>query len=107
MGNISRRDFLHGAVAGLGAMLAARFLAACSAPSAQPGPGVTPPPVEPAGTANAKASANASYPYIAVAKGKDTEAITRAAVEALGGMGRFEANVRFLYERLSTSPPAA
>jgi uncharacterized protein (DUF362 family) len=89
MGNISRRDFLRGTVAGLGAMLAARFLAACSAASPQPAPDLNPMPVKPAETGAAKPAAAASYPHIAVVKGKDPEAITRAAVNALGGIGRF------------------
>jgi len=43
----------------------------------------------PAVTPSASASASPAPAYLAVAKGKDPAAITRAAVDALGGMARF------------------
>ena len=71
MPNLTRRDFIR--LAGLAGMGAALPAAAC-APD-------TPPPQEIAPVAGAA--------YMAIVHGPDPEAITRAAVEAVGGMARF------------------
>ena len=75
MPNLTRRDFIR--LAGLAGLSAALPAAACAPDEAAPAPGSAAPP---AGAA-----------YMAVVRGPDPEAITRAAVEAVGGMGRFVA----------------
>jgi uncharacterized protein (DUF362 family) len=89
MPEFSRRDFLRYALAGVGALLAAKFISACAAPQTTP---VTPqdaipvptiPPVEETGLPATK------YPDIAVVRGGEPEALAREAVDLLGGMKRF------------------
>jgi uncharacterized protein (DUF362 family) len=89
MNEFSRRDFLRFALAGVGALLAAKFISACSAPQTIP---VTPqdaipvptiPPVEETGLPATK------YPDIAMVRGGEPEALARGAVDLLGGMKRF------------------
>lgn len=89
MSDISRRDFLKSVFAGLGVLLAARFLSACSAPvppttpaAALPLTTTTPETAEPA-------AQQSSYPDIVVVKGGEPEELVRNAVDALGGMKRF------------------
>ncbi|MGB7538998.1 MAG: DUF362 domain-containing protein [Anaerolineales bacterium] len=101
-----RRKFLHLTACGFGAWLLARFLSACHAsPGSEPASTVSgslPPPTaaatttpsalpRPALTAAASHTATSTEPaYLAVAHGgDDPEALVRAAISALGGMGRF------------------
>jgi uncharacterized protein (DUF362 family) len=81
MKQFSRRDFLRMLALGAGSAAAAQVLAACGATS----------------PASVKTRIPAPTPlpdstYLAVARGgDDPEALTRAAVEAIGGIGRFVA----------------
>jgi len=89
MQDFSRRDFLRYALAGVGALLAAKFISACASPQtthvtpqdAIPVPAI--PPVEETGLPATK------YPDIAVVRGGEPEALAREAVDLLGGMKRF------------------
>jgi len=82
MTEFTRRDFLRFALAGLGAVLAARFISACTPPQgAAPAPTV--PPVEETGIPAIK------YPDLVVVRGGDPESLARKALESLGGMKRF------------------
>ena len=89
MTEFTRRDFLRFALAGLGAILAARFISACSPPQATPvppqgaAPAPTVPPVEETGIPAIK------YPDLVVVRGGDPESLARKALESLGGMKRF------------------
>jgi uncharacterized protein (DUF362 family) len=89
MPDLSRRDFLKGAFAGLSVFLAARFLSACSAPSS-----ATVPPVAPAATpaipkTNEPAAQPINYPDIVVVRAGEPEDLVRKAIDELGGMKRF------------------
>jgi hypothetical protein len=90
MPNISRREFLRGALLGAGAIIAARFLSACGQPQTaiQPSPTIiTPHPIpEPEKEVSKPPT---SHPDIVVVRNGDPEAMVREAIEALGGMGRF------------------
>jgi uncharacterized protein (DUF362 family) len=89
MSDLSRRDFLKGAVAGLGALLAVRFLSACAPPATTTAaaaiPVAAPPTPEPA----SPGTQPASYPDIAVVRAGEPEDLVRKAIDALGGMKRF------------------
>jgi uncharacterized protein (DUF362 family) len=89
MSDLSRRDFLKSAIAGLGALIAVKFLSACApaAPStaATAVPATAPATPEPANPAPQQLS----YPDIAVVKAGGPEELVRKAVDALGGMKRF------------------
>jgi len=85
MQELSRRDFFKYALAGAGALLAAKFISACSAP--QTAPQVVPVPAAP--EKNEPAAPSAKYPDIAVVRGGEPEALAREAVDLLGGMKRF------------------
>ena len=89
MKELTRRDFLRFALAGLGAVLATRFISACSAPQAAPAPtpGITPTPVAQPG--DELVPSEAKYPDLVVVRGGDPEALARKAIEALGGMKCF------------------
>jgi uncharacterized protein (DUF362 family) len=89
MTEFTRRDFLRFSLAGLGAILAARFISACSPPQTAPGlpQGTEPtpiiPPKEETGPSTVK------YPDLVVVRGGDPEILARKALELLGGMKRF------------------
>ena len=89
MTEFTRRDFLRFALAGLGAVLAARFISACTPPQATPVPpqGAAPapavPPVEETEIPAIK------YPDLVVVRGGDPESLARKSLELLGGMKRF------------------
>ncbi len=90
MSGISRRDFLRGAVIGLGALVAARFLSVCAPPQAAvKTPAPTPPPASTTPQKTESEPAATSYPDLIVVRGSEPEAMVRKAVELLGGMGRF------------------
>jgi uncharacterized protein (DUF362 family) len=85
MTEFTRRDFLRYSLAGLGALLAARFISACSQPQ-------TAPPALPTLALPEKkepAAASVKYPDIAVVRGGEPEALAREAVDLLGGMKCF------------------
>jgi uncharacterized protein (DUF362 family) len=88
MHELSRRDFLRAAVAGLAAIAAARLLSACS-PSQPAAPAaITPvPPAVPKSTEPDNKSTG--YPDIAVVKNGEPEELVRKAIDTLGGMKRF------------------
>ena len=86
--DLSRRDFIKGAFTGLGALLAGRFLSACS--SAAPASEILlPPPIKPATQSPQSGQRGISYPDLLVVKGGEPEDMARRAVEALGGIKRF------------------
>jgi len=87
MQEFTRRDFLKYALAGVGAILAARFISACSPPQAAPNPPQTPLPVTPA--AEETGPSTVKYPDLVVVRGGEPEALARKAIELLGGMKRF------------------
>jgi uncharacterized protein (DUF362 family) len=89
MTDFTRRDFLRFALAGLGAILAARFISACSPPQAVPGPaqGAAPAPIIPPGEETGPSALK--YPDLVVVRGGDPESLARKAMELLGGMKRF------------------
>jgi uncharacterized protein (DUF362 family) len=75
---ISRREFLRWTALGAGAAAGARVLSACAASPEGGKTRLQPPTPAPGST------------YLAVARGgDDPEALTRAAVDAVGGMARF------------------
>jgi uncharacterized protein (DUF362 family) len=88
---VSRGEFLK--LAGAAAAGLALVGAGCggSPPptpaSSSPAPGHTKTPG--ASPVSPAASASPAAAYLAIAKGKDAAAVTRAAIEAIGGMGRF------------------
>jgi len=114
---MNRRKFLRLAVSGIGSLLAAQFLAACqrlagATATSNPFPPMstvqptiavtdtatataavspTPNSAAPSDTPASSATATPAEPaYLAVARGgDDPEALVRAAVAAIGGMGRF------------------
>ena len=89
MTEFSRRDFLRFSLAGLGAILAARFISACAPPqvASTPSPGTAPapniPPHEQTGPAADK------FPDLVVVRGGEPEMLARKALELLGGIQRF------------------
>ena len=85
MAEFTRRDFLRFALAGIGALLAARFVSACAAP--QVVPATIPAPAIP--EKNEPEASSAKHPDIAVVRGGDPEDLARKAIELLGGMKRF------------------
>jgi uncharacterized protein (DUF362 family) len=90
MSDLSRRDFLKAAIAGIGALAAVRFLSACSpaAPAAAV-PAAVPPAAPSTPVPPAPAAQQPNYPDIAVVKAGEPEDLTRRAIDALGGMKRF------------------
>ncbi|MGB8212626.1 MAG: DUF362 domain-containing protein [Anaerolineales bacterium] len=105
MPKLSRRDFIKISAVGLGSLTVGQFLAACGL---QPTPVIPPTtvptsPVPSTPTTAAPAvtipgatavpptntAAPASYPDLVVAQGGQPEALVRAALAALGGLGRF------------------
>ncbi len=87
MSEFTRRDFLKYALAGLGAILAARFISACSPPQPTPNAPRVPTPAAPATEQNEQS--DVKYPDLAVVRGGEPEALARTAVDLLGGMKRF------------------
>ncbi len=87
MAEFTRRDFLKYALAGLGAVLAARFISACSPPQSALNTPQAPTPVTPTTEQNGPSSVK--YPDLAVVRGGEPEALARKAVELLGGIRRF------------------
>jgi len=89
MREFSRRDFLRGAIVGLGALLAVKFISACTAPQVAP---IPPPDTAPGAALPATEQASTpvpAYPDIAVVRGGEPEMLARKAMDMLGGMGRF------------------
>ena len=88
MSDYTRRDFLKAALVGVGALMAARFLSACSpsqpvAPAAAAAiPSAIPKSPEPV-------SKSSDYPDIVVVKNGEPEDLVRKALETLGGIKRF------------------
>lgn len=118
MPKLTRRQFLLALAAGMGSLTASQMLAACGQNPATPEeistltsvpevtresqpaavasstatsiPGSTDAPVANSTSApTLPPTETAGGPYLAVARGKDPEALTRRAVAALGGMERF------------------
>lgn len=89
MPGLSRRDFLRGAVVGLGALLAAKFSSACAAP--QPAAVTVPAaaPAVPVPVSEQEQAPATAYPDIAIVRGGEPDALARQAMDMLGGMGRF------------------
>jgi len=87
MAEFTRRDFLKYTLAGLGAILAARFISACSPPQTAPNPPITPAPITP--PAEEIGPASVKYPDLVVVRGGEPEALASKAIDALGGMKRF------------------
>ncbi len=87
MTEYTRRDFLKFALAGLGAILAARFISACSTPQTAPSIPRAPEPATP--TTGEIQPSPLKYPDIAVVRGGEPEELARTAVDLLGGMKRF------------------
>jgi uncharacterized protein (DUF362 family) len=89
MSGFTRRDFLRGTIVGLGALLAVKFISACTPPQVAPipPPGTAPGAALPA-TEQAVTPA-AAYPDIAVVRDSEPEILARKALDMLGGMGRF------------------
>ena len=89
MKEFTRRDFLRYTLAGLGAILAARFISACSLPQSAPvaPQGAIPSPVTP--KEEEPTPAGVKYPDLVVVRGGEPEALVREAVDLLGGMKRF------------------
>lgn len=87
MPEFSRRDFLKAALAGLGALAAARLLSGCS--PAQPGSTPVPTtPIAPDTSAQERVE-HGSYPDIVVTRSGEPEELVRKALEELGGIRRF------------------
>ncbi|MFA5065879.1 MAG: DUF362 domain-containing protein [Dehalococcoidia bacterium] len=88
MAEFTRREFLKYALAGLGAILASRFISACSSPQAAPSPPQTPPaPGTP--TAEGTRPSAVKYPDLVVVRGGEPETLARKAIDLLGGIKRF------------------
>lgn len=93
MAQITRRDFVRGAVIGLAALITSRFLAACrpqaeSMPGVPQQPSVSPSPT-PALTPSPVSPSRSGYPDLVVVRGGEPEELARRALVVLGGMGRF------------------
>ncbi|MFA5078824.1 MAG: DUF362 domain-containing protein [Dehalococcoidia bacterium] len=87
MAEYTRRDFLKYALAGLGAILAARFISACSPPQTAPNIPRAPEPAPP--TIDENQPSSVKYPDLAVVRKGEPEELARTAVDLLGGMKRF------------------
>jgi uncharacterized protein (DUF362 family) len=91
MSDTSRRDFLKGSFAVLGALVAAHLLSACS-PSQPTLPPMTSSTATSAATPPSKTEPvvkQTSFPDLAVVKGGEPEELVRQAFESLGGIRRF------------------
>jgi uncharacterized protein (DUF362 family) len=89
MSGFTRRDFLRGAIVGLGALLAVKFISACTPPQAAPVPPPVAAPGLPVPVKEQASTPAAAYPDIAVVRGGEPEMLARKAMDMLGGMGRF------------------
>lgn len=89
MYEFTRRDFLRATLVGLGALLAAKFISACTPPQIAPIPPQVAPPEASIAVTEPEAIPAAAYPDIAVVKGGEPEMLTRKTLELLGGMKRF------------------
>jgi uncharacterized protein (DUF362 family) len=89
MHEFTRRDFLRGALVGLGALLAAKFISACTPQQVAPVPTQVTPPGAPMPVSEQEVIPAAAYPDIAVVKGGEPEILARKTLELLGGMKRF------------------
>lgn len=88
MHEFTRRDFLRGALVGMSALLAAKFISACTPQQVAP---VPPQATSPASipVSEQEVIPAAAYPDIAVVKGGEPEILARKTLELLGGMKRF------------------
>ena len=89
MTEFTRRDFLRYTLAGLGAILAARFISACSPPQTATSlpQAATSAPINPPEEETTPSAVK--YPDLVVVRGGEPEALARKAVDILGGMKRF------------------
>ena len=89
MMEFTRRDFLRFSIAGLSAILAARFISACAPlqPAPVPTQVAAPSPVVPPQPETGPDAVK--FPDIAVVKGGEPDTLARKTLELLGGMGRF------------------
>ncbi|MBN1689411.1 MAG: DUF362 domain-containing protein [Dehalococcoidia bacterium] len=85
MAEFTRRDFLKYALAGLGAILAARFTSSCASPQVEPAPG----PERVISEKQEPEASTTEYPDIAVVRGGEPEELACTAVDLLGGIRRF------------------
>jgi len=88
MYELSRRDFLRAALVGVGALMAARFLSACS-PSQSAAPAAAAPVPSGVPQSPEPASNPIGYPDIVVVKNGEPEELVRKAIDTLGGIKRF------------------
>lgn len=89
MPDFTRRDFLRFSLLGLGALLAAKFISACSAPQVAPAPQTDAPTLPATPPQQETEPPAAKYPDLAVVRGGEPEVLARKTLELLGGMGRF------------------
>jgi uncharacterized protein (DUF362 family) len=89
MHELSRRDFLRAAVAGLGALVAARLLSACSPLQATVPPAASTPAIPSTPQSSEPETKSTGYPDIAVVKNGEPEELVRKAIDTLGGIKRF------------------
>jgi uncharacterized protein (DUF362 family) len=89
MSGFTRRDFLRVALAGLGALLAAKFISACAPLQTVPGSIQGPVPDTAAPVKEQDVTTADGYPDIAVVRGGEPETLARKALDMLGGMKRF------------------
>jgi len=89
MTGLTRRDFLRGAIVGLGALLAVKFISACTPPQVAPIPPPGAAPGVPAPVKQPDVTPASAFPDIAVVRGGEPEVLARKAMDMLGGMGRF------------------
>jgi uncharacterized protein (DUF362 family) len=89
MQEFTRRDFLRGALVGLGALLAAKFISACTPPQVAPvpPPAIAPVPIIPPQEETMPPAVK--FPDLVVVRGGDPESLARKTLELLGGMKRF------------------
>jgi len=89
MQEFTRRDFLRFSLAGLGAILAAKFISACTPSQLAPAPpqGTAPAPIIP--LVEESGPPAIKFPDLAVVRGGDPESLARKTLELLGGMKRF------------------
>ncbi len=85
----SRRDFLKFSLVGLGTLLAAKFINACTPPQVAPAPtpGTAPEPVIPPQEQTGPAATE--FPDLVVVREGDPESLARKTLELLGGIQRF------------------